>query len=46
MGFIPMPFAFQKPQFDLLFGFTFILLMIWGAGGVILFSTHHHEKHA
>jgi hypothetical protein len=46
MGFIPIPVAFQKPEFDLLFGFTFISLMIWGAGGLILFRPHHHEKHA
>jgi hypothetical protein len=49
MGFVPIPTAFQKPEFDLLFGFAFILLMIWGAGGLILFRTHHpphYEKHA
>jgi hypothetical protein len=46
LGFIPIPFALQKPEFDLLFGFVFIVLMIWGAGGLILFRTHHHEKHA
>jgi hypothetical protein len=50
LGFIPIPFALQKPEFDLLFGFTFIVLTIWGAGGLILFRTHHqphhHEKHA
>jgi hypothetical protein len=49
MGFVPIPTAFQKPEFDLLFGFVFILLMIWGAGGLILFRTQHaphHEKHA
>jgi hypothetical protein len=50
LGFLPIPFALQKPEFDLLFGFTFIVLMIWGAGGLILYPpqrhTHHHEKHA
>jgi hypothetical protein len=46
MGLIPIPFAFQKPEFDLLFGFIFILLMFWGAGGLIFFRAHHHEKHA
>ena len=49
MGFVPMPLELQKPQFDLLFGFTFIVLMIWGAGGLILFRPHHphhHQKHA
>jgi hypothetical protein len=49
LGFTPIPFALQKPEFDLLFGFTFITLMIWGAGGLILFRTQdqpHHRKHA
>jgi hypothetical protein len=48
LGFIPIPFELQKPEFDLLFGFTFIVLMIWGAGGLILFRTHHahDQKHA
>ena len=46
LGFIPMPIGLQKPGFDLLFGFVFIVLMIWGAGGLILFRPHHHEKHA
>jgi hypothetical protein len=50
LGFLPIPTALQRPEFDLLFGFTFIVLMIWGAGGLILFRTHHdtrhHEKHA
>ena len=50
LGFIPIPFELQQPEFDLLFGFTFIVLMIWGAGGLLLFRpqhhTPHHEKHA
>jgi hypothetical protein len=49
VGFIPIPIEFQKPQFDLLFGFAFITLMIWGAGGLIIFRPrrhHHYEKHA
>ena len=49
MGFAPIPSSLQKPEFDLLFGFVFIMLMIWGAGGLILYrthDTHHHEKHA
>jgi thiol:disulfide interchange protein len=50
LGFTPIPVEFQKPEFDLLFGFVFIVLMIWGAGGLILFRQHHHtphhEKHA
>jgi hypothetical protein len=49
LGLIPIPIEFQKPQFDLLFGFAFITLMIWGAGGLIIFRPrrhHHYEKHA
>ena len=48
MGFVPIPASLQKPTFDLIFGFVFILLMVWGAGGLILPRTanHHHEKHA
>ncbi len=51
LGFAPIPVSMQKPEFDLLFGFAFIALMIWGAGGLILFRPHehhhhHYEKHA
>lgn len=49
LGFLPIPFALQKPGFDLLFGFAFIGLTIWGAGGLLLFRIHHHphyETHA
>ena len=47
LGFIPIPAELQRPGFDLIFGSVFIVLMIWGAGGLILYRTHqHHEKHA
>ncbi|MEO8596036.1 MAG: hypothetical protein ABI759_22130 [Candidatus Solibacter sp.] len=49
LGFVPIPIWLQKPEFDLLFGFTFLTLMIWGAGGLILPHTPHsghHENHA
>ena len=47
LGFVPIPPGLQRPGFDLLFGFVFIGLMVWGAGGLILYHTHeHHEKHA
>jgi hypothetical protein len=34
--------------FDLVFGFVFILLLVWGIGGLIVYHPHrpHHEKHA
>ncbi|HTP86172.1 MAG TPA: hypothetical protein VMJ34_04460 [Bryobacteraceae bacterium] len=47
LGFVPIPPEYQRPGFDLLFGFVFISLMIWGAGGLILYHSHgHREKHA
>jgi thiol:disulfide interchange protein len=45
LGFMPMPFQLQKPEFDLLFGFVFIALTIWGAGGLILFRSQHQPQH-
>ncbi len=49
LGFLPIPAQMQNPVFDLLFGFAFISLLIWGAYGLLLFHTHddkHHHKHA
>ena len=45
LGLVPMPTWLQASASDLLMGFVFIVLMIWGAGGLIMFRTHH-EKHA
>ena len=50
MGFVSIPARFQGPLYDLAFGFVFINLLIWGAGGIIFFRSHahhgHREKHA
>lgn len=48
LGLIPMPAEFQKKGFDLAFGFLFVFLLSWGAGGLIAFHSHrpHYEKHA
>ena len=51
LGFVSIPARFQGPATDLIFGFTFFVLLIWGAGGIIFFrspahSHHHHAKHA
>jgi hypothetical protein len=47
LGFVPIPAQLQQPGFDLVIGFGFIALMIWGAGGLITYQTRgHHEKHA
>ena len=45
LGFIPIPTEMQNPAFDLVFGFVFIALLIWGVCGLLLFHTHH-QKHA
>jgi hypothetical protein len=45
LGFMPTPAGLKTAGFDLLLGFAFIVLMIWGAGGLILLRPHH-EKHA
>jgi hypothetical protein len=47
LGFIPIPPEMRGPFGDLLFGFIFVALVVWGAGGLILYRTHgHREKHA
>jgi hypothetical protein len=45
LGLIPIPAPLQGAEFDLIFGFLFIALLIWGVCGLLLFRTHH-EKHA
>jgi len=42
-GFVPIPPSMQRPGYDLLFGFVFVALLIWGAGGLVLYSTHNHR---
>ena len=47
LGFVPIPPGFQGRAYDLVFGFTFIVLLTWGAGGLIFYRPHHsREKHA
>lgn len=46
LGFIPMPYQMQNPVFDLVFGFVFIALLIWGVCGLLLFYAHRGEMHA
>ena len=47
LGFMPIPPEWQGPSYDLLFGFIFVVLLVWGVGGLILYRTHeHHAKHA
>ena len=48
LGFVPTPAEWKSATFDLVFGFVFILLLVWGIGGLIVYHPHrpHHEKHA
>ncbi|MDE3167068.1 MAG: hypothetical protein KGN36_14780 [Acidobacteriota bacterium] len=47
LGFLPIPPEMQGPAYDLAFGFTFIALLIWGAGGIIFYHAQgHHHGHA
>ena len=44
LGFVPTPSEWKSAGFDLAFGFCFILLIVWGIGGLVVY--HPHEKHA
>ena len=48
LGFVPTPPAWKTEGFDLAFGFAFILLLVWGIGGLVVFRPRrpHREKHA
>jgi hypothetical protein len=48
LGFVPTPSSWQTASADLAFGFAFLLLRVWGAGGMALWRPHRHgrEKHA
>lgn len=45
LGFMPTPPSMKGPIYDLIIGAVFVLLVVWGAGGLILFRPHR-EKHA
>ena len=45
MGFIPIPAGLQVPTYDLIFGFVFSALLVWGIGGLLPIR-RHREKHA
>jgi hypothetical protein len=40
VGFIPIPTELQRRGYDLLFGFTFVALFVWGAGGIVQWLRH------
>ena len=47
LGLAPVPPEFQAPGFDLFLGSAFVVLLIWGAGGLIVYHPHQrHQKHA
>ena len=45
LGLLPTPIAMKGAAMDLLFGFTFLFLMVWGIGGIVVYRPHLH-KHA
>ena len=49
LGFVLTPATWKTQTFDLVFGFGFIFLMVWGIGGLVLFPSHqdhsHHQRH-
>jgi hypothetical protein len=46
LGFVQTPPEWKSKTFDLLFGSTFVFLLVWGVGGLLPVFHHHHEKHA
>ena len=45
IGFMPTPAALANPVCELLTGIVFVVLLIWGVGGLIAFRPHR-ERHA
>jgi hypothetical protein len=45
LGFIPTPVEFKGLATDLIFGFAFLFLMVWGVGGLVVYRPHLH-RHA
>ena len=45
LGLIPEPIGLPTAALDLVFGFAFVSLTIWGIGGLLRIRPHH-EKHA
>jgi hypothetical protein len=45
LGFVPTPVEWKNAGVDAAFGFLFVLLLVWGVGGLIVFRPHQ-EKHA
>jgi hypothetical protein len=46
LGFVPTPPEWKTQLVDMLFGFTFIFLLVWGLGGLVAFHGQaHSERH-
>jgi hypothetical protein len=45
LGMVPTPATWKTVGFDLAIGFVFVLLLVWGVGGLVLFRSHR-PKHA
>ncbi len=45
MGFIQTPESWKSATFDLCFGAVFVVLVVWGIGGLVAFRWHR-ERHA
>ncbi len=45
LGFIPFPAALKGAGADLIFGFVFTFLIVWGIGGLVVYR-HHLHRHA
>jgi hypothetical protein len=45
VGLAPTPEGWKSAGVDLTQGFVFVLLLVWGVGGLVVFRPHR-EKHA
>ncbi|HWB84941.1 MAG TPA: hypothetical protein VG675_12420 [Bryobacteraceae bacterium] len=43
-GLMPAPLSWRTPGVTLLFGFFFVLLMVWGLGGIVLYLPRHAKR--
>lgn len=44
IGLMPPRAGWQGPAFDLVYGFVFIFLMVWGIGGVAMYRSRQPRK--
>ncbi len=48
LGLVPTPPQWKSSLVDMAFGFALTFLLMWGAGGLVVFRPHEHPraKHA